>query len=166
MNISIPLGSAVAAFAAVACHWCVVDNGGDRPRKAWRMVLPAAFGSISAVSVLAVASLAPVCIVVWNIVLLSGATVGAIVGRSVRLQVDHIWGLVRVAWGKDTMLGSLILMLAALGGSAIGVLRVDGLPWACTMALAAGFCAGMLDGGVWSACRKVLRTPHSDLSGG
>ncbi len=130
--------------------------------KRWELAVAPVLGSMAAATLLYKASLATPCLAAWTVVVLGGAAIGAISGRSVRLQVDLTWRLVRTRWGLDGALAALVILIATLSASAFGILSLTILEWGCVAAIVAGFCAGLLSGRAGIVAKRTHSLASAD----
>ena len=159
---SLPYAAVFAVIAAIACYRTVVAQSRGQWIKRWRFSIAPAFGTLAAATLLYKASLATPCLAAWSVVVLGGFAIGAISGRSIRLQVNLTWGLVRSRWGFDSALAALVILISSLSAAAFAVLNLTILEWGCVAAIAAGFCAGLLGGRAWMVIKKVLYAANSN----
>jgi len=162
---SFPFGAVFAAAAAVACYRTVVLQSRGRTLKLWQLSIAPFFGGVAGATMLYRASLATPCLAAWSLVLIGGAVIGAATVRSVPLQVDHVFRLIRVNWGMDGALAALVILLGACAGALFGVFGNNMLVWACATAIAAGSCAGLLGGRAWALGKRVLYAVDNSLAG-
>ena len=159
---SFPYAAVFAVLAAIACYRTVVAQSRGQWIKRWRLSTAPVFGSLAAVTLLYKASLATPCLAAWSVVVMGGFAIGAISGRSIRLQVDLTWRLVRSRWGFDSALAALVILISSFSAAAFGLLNLTILEWGCVAAIAAGFCAGLLGGRAWMVIKKALYVANSN----
>ena len=84
-------------------------------------------------------------------------------GRSIGVQTDQVWGVVRP---KPTLDGAVIavgVVAAALVGAIAGFLPPETLPRQAHIAAASSLFAGYLAGRAWTMGTRAARSPHVDL---
>ena len=99
----------------------------------------------------------------WAVALALGALPGAVRGFTMRLQVDHMWSLIRLPRGRDGL-----WMAAALGGLSLITVVLTVIDSETTLlevltAAAAAAAAGYLGGRALALYLRTAHAPHRDL---
>jgi hypothetical protein len=88
---------------------------------------------------------------------------GVIRGRSIGVQTDQVWGVVRPQPALDGAVIAVGVVAAALVDAVAGFLPQGTLPRQAHVAAASSLFAGYLAGRAWSMGTRAARSPHVDL---
>ncbi|HET6222641.1 MAG TPA: hypothetical protein VFE11_10760, partial [Dongiaceae bacterium] len=88
---------------------------------------------------------------------------GVIRGRSIGVQTDQVWGVVRPQPAPDGAVIAVGVVAAALIDAVAGFLPQGTLPRQAHVAAASSLFAGYLAGRAWSMGARAARSPHVDL---
>lgn len=89
--------------------------------------------------------------------------VGALRGRSVGVQTDQVWGVVKPRPAFDAAAVAVGVLAAALADAIAGFLPQGTLPRQAHIAAVSALFAGYLAGRAWTMATRAARSPHVDL---
>jgi hypothetical protein len=84
-------------------------------------------------------------------------------GRSIGVQTDQVWGVVRPQPALDGAVIAVGVVAVALVDAVAGFLPQGTLPRQAHVAAASSLFAGYLAGRAWSMGTRAPRSPHVDL---
>jgi hypothetical protein len=99
----------------------------------------------------------------WAATALVGAVAGMVRGRSIGVQTDQVWGVVRPQPALDGAVIAVGVVAAALVDAVAGFLPQGTLPRQAHVAAASSLFAGYLAGRARSMGTRAARSPHVDL---
>lgn len=163
MNVGPSLFHLVLLAGAICCFALTLREVRHRPLTSWRLVAP----------VLAAAACALVFFLLkvgtgqppWTFgaALAAGLAVGAARGFTLKLQADHVSGMIRLPSARGSLLVAFFMVGAVLiemGGAFAGVAGTD---FRLVAPDVAALCAGILAGRVMAIAIRWHREPHVDL---
>lgn len=163
MTYPLSLVNILTAVAACACLWSVVPEAKGKPQKLWRLAVPAFLATLVALVLLAGAVTSFAHDATWAAAALIGIVGGAVRGRSVGVQTDQMWGVVRPQPVMDGAVVAVGVVAAALIDAIAGFLPQGSLPRQAHIAAASSLFAGYLAGRAWTMASRAVRSPHVDL---
>jgi hypothetical protein len=163
MTHAFSLVSVLTVLAASACLWSIVPEARGRTRKMWRLGVPPLLATLVALLLLAGAVTTFAHDATWAATALVGAIGGLLRGRTVGVQTDQIWGLVRPQPVLDGALIAVAVVAAALLDAIANFLPQGTLPRQAHIAAACSLFAGYLSGRAWIIATRAARSPHVDL---
>lgn len=163
MTYPLSLVNVLTVVAAGACLWSIVPEAQGKPQKLWRLAIPPFLATVVALVLLAGAVTSFTHDATWAATALLGAVSGVMRGRSVGVQTDQMWGVVRPQPVVDGALMAAGVLLAALVDAIAGFLPSGTLPRQAHLAAAGSLFAGYLAGRAWTIGTRAARSPHVDL---
>lgn len=163
MTYPLSLVNIVTVLAGSACLWSIVPEAQGKPQKLWRLGAPAFLAMVVALVLLAGAVTSFVHDATWTASALVGTVAGMIRGRSVGVQTDQMWGVVRPQPAFDGAVTAIGVLAAALIDAISGFLPEGTLPRQAHIAAASALFAGYLSGRAWAIGTRAARSPHVDL---
>lgn len=163
MTYPLSLVNILTVVAASACLWSVVPEAQGKPQKLWRLAVPPFLATLVALVLLAGAVTTFAHDATWVGTAVVGAIVGAIRGRSLGVQTDQMWGVVRPQPAVDGALVAVGVLAAALLDAVSGFLPQGTLPRQAHIAAASALFAGYLSARAWTLGMRAARSPHVDL---
>jgi hypothetical protein len=163
MTYPLSLVNIVTVLAACACLWSIVPEAQGKPQKLWRLGAPAFLATAVALVLLAGAVTSFAHDATWTATALLGTVAGMIRGRSVGVQTDQMWGVVRPQPALDGAVTAVGVLAAALVDAVSGFLPEGTLPRQAHIAAASALFAGYLSGRAWTIGTRAARSPHVDL---
>jgi hypothetical protein len=164
MTITFNLAALLNVLLAGAGVWATLPEVRGWPFKLWRLGLPAFFGTMTSIVMLANTPTSHVVEFMWLAAAGIGLVVGLIVGGRSKISTDQMWGLIQFERSFSGLLcTTLILMLVVTDSAALWL--GHGL-WDSKWdpATAAALLAGFLDGRAWRMASTAVRSPHADLN--
>jgi hypothetical protein len=158
--IDAPLGLAnvITVVLAVSCLSIVSAQGRAVVVRLWRLAIPAVFAAVVAIVLLAgVFDATMEHDAEWLAALLAGGLIGRFSGRTLAVDIDRIWGLVRVPRAVDGILAGIGLVGLSMIDFASAALRSPVID-PVHVAAAAAFCAGFIG---WRAVAIIGRSSHA-----
>ena len=158
--IDAPLGLAnvLTVIFAVSCLSIMAAQARAGIVRTWRLAMPAVFAAIVAIVLLAgvfEATLAHDA--EWLAGLVLGGLIGRICGHALAVEIDRIWGLVRVPRNVDDIAAAVGLVILSLIDFASAALRSPVIH-PVHVAAAAAFCAGFIG---FRAIAIIARSSHA-----
>jgi hypothetical protein len=163
MTYPLSLVNILTVIAAAACLWAVVPEAQGKPQKLWRLAVPPFLATLVALVLLAGAVTSFAHDATWVATALAGTVTGMIRGRSIGVQTDQVWGVVRPQATRDGALIAVGVIAAALVDAIAGFLPSGSLPRQAHIAAAGSLFAGYLTGRAWTMGTRAARSPHVDL---
>jgi hypothetical protein len=163
MTYPLSLVNVLTVLAAGACLWAVVPEAQGKPQKLWRLAVPAFLATLVALVLLAGAVTSFAHDATWAAAALIGTIGGVVRGRSVGVQTDQVWGVVRPQPVVDGAVVAVGVVAAALIDAIAGFLPQGSLPRQAHIAAASSLFAGYLAGRAWIIGTRAARSPHVDL---
>ncbi len=163
MVLTFNLAALLNVFLAVAGLWATLPETRGKPVKLWRLGVPPIFCTVTAIVMLANTPTPHLVEFMWIGAGLIGAVVGMVVGSRVHLEVDQMWGAIRLKpsyAGLATAVGVLLMVFA----DSIALWMGIGLwPPGHDPAIGAALLSGFLDGRAWRIAARAVRSPHAEL---
>jgi len=163
MTYPLSLVNILTVIAAAACLWAAVPEAQGKPQKLWRIAVPPFLATLVALVLLAGAVTSFAHDATWAATALVGTVAGVIRGRSIGVQTDQVWGVVRPQPALDGAVIAVGVVAAALVDAVAGFLPQGTLPRQAHIAAASSLFAGYLAGRAWSMGTRAARSPHVDL---
>ena len=163
MNYPLSLVNVLTVMAAAACLWSVVPEAQGKPQKLWRIAVPPVLATLVALVLLAGAVTSFTHDATWAATALIGTVTGVVRGRSIGVQTDQVWGVVRPQPALDGAVIAIGVVAAALVDAVAGFLPQGSLPRQAHIAAASSLFAGYLAGRAWSMGMRAARSSHVDL---
>jgi hypothetical protein len=163
MTYPVSLVNVLTVVAATGCVWSVVREARGKPQKLWRLAVPPVLATLVALVLLAGAVTSFAHDATWAATALIGAVVGALRGRSVGVQTDQVWGVVKPRPAFDAAAVAVGVLAAALADAVAGFLPQGTLPRQAHIAAVSSLFAGYLAGRAWTMATRAARSPHVDL---
>ena len=163
MNYPLSLVNVVTVIAAAACLWAIVPEAQGKTQKLWRLAVPAALALLVALVLLAGAVTSFAHDATWAATAVVGTIGGTVRGRSVGVQTDQVWGVVRPQPVLDGAVVAVCVLATALLDAVAGFLSQGVLPRQAHIAAASALFAGYLPGRAWTIGTRATRSPHVDL---
>jgi hypothetical protein len=163
MTYPLSLVNVVTVLAACGCLWSVVAEAKGKPQKLWRLAVPPFLAMLVALVLLAGAVTSFAHDATWTATAVIGTVAGLIRGRSVGVQTDQMWGVVRPQPVLDGAIAAVGVLAAALIDAVSGFLPQGALPRQAHIAAAGAMFAGYLAGRAWTIGSRAARSPHVDL---
>lgn len=163
MTYPLSLVNIVTMIAAAACLWTAIPEAQGKPQKLWRLAVPPFLATMVALVLLAGAVTSFAHDATWAATALAGAVGGFIRGRSIGVQTDQVWGVVRLQPARDGAVIAIGVIAAALVDGIAGFLPPGTLPRQAHVSAASSLFAGYLAGRAWSMGTRAARSPHVDL---
>src|SRR5262245_16759327 len=101
MTYPLSLVKLLTVIAAATCLWAAVPEAQGKPQKLWRLAVPPFFAMLVALVLLAGAVTSFAHDATWAATALVGTVGGMIRGRSIGVQTDQMWGVVRPQPARD-----------------------------------------------------------------
>lgn len=163
MPYPVSLVNVLTVVAALGCVWSGVREARGVPQKLWRLAVPPFLATLVALVLLAGAVTSFAHDATWAATALVGAVVGVMRGRSVSVQTDQVWGVVKPSPVLDAAAVAVGVLAAALVDAATGFLPQGTLPRQAHIAAVSSLFAGYLAGRAWTMATRAARSPHVDL---
>ena len=163
MNYPVTLVDIVSiAIAATCLRGTWPDLRGER-RKLYLLGLPPLLGVVVSIVILAEAVVTFEHDAIWIATALAGSLAGWWRGRQVVVQIDQVWGVVRTAPARDTVIAAAAILAVAVLDGISGLFQSGTLPRHAYFAAASALFAGYLAGRAFSLVRRAMRSPHTEL---
>jgi hypothetical protein len=163
MTHAFSLVSVLTVLAAFACVWSIVPEARGKSRKMWRLGVPPLLATLVALLLLAGAVTTFAHDATWAATAMVGAVGGMFRGRSVGVQTDQVWGLVRPQPVLDGVLIAVAVAAAALLDAIANFVPEGTVPRQAHIAATCSLFAGYLSGRAWIVATRAARSPHVDL---
>lgn len=129
----------------------------------WRLALPAAFAAVVALVLLAGVFEATLPHdAEWLIALLLGCLVGRMRGRTVPIEIDRVWGLVRLPRVMDGIAAALVIVAMAFTDFALAAFKTLFVQ-PVHVASVTAFCAGFICYRAMAIFMRSRQVPHVEL---
>ena len=163
MNYPLSLVNVLTVVAAAACLWSVIPEAQGKTQKLWRLAVPPFLALLVALVLLAGAVTSFAHDATWAATAVLGTVSGMVRGRSVGVQTDQVWGVVRPQPVLDGAAIALCVLATALLDAVAGFFPQSALPREAHIAAAGALFAGYLSGRAWTIGSRATRSPHVDL---
>jgi hypothetical protein len=166
MIAPLSLSNVLTVLLAIGCLWTMLVQSHAGVVRLWRLSLPPIFAAVQALVLLAGVFEATFAHdAEWVAAALVGAAMGRMRGWSLPIQVDQMWGLVRVRNSGDGVLAATVLVaLAAIDFTSAALERPVIEPE--HVAAGAALCAGYLGCRGLAMVVRAMRSPHVELHDG
>ena len=163
MTSSLNLVTVLTVIVAAGCLWSIVPQSEGRALKLWRLAVPPFLAAVAAVVLLAGSHQSLALDAAWAAAAIVGAGAGTARGRTVPVETDQMWGLVRPQRTRDGVGAAILLLLLAVADFASPFLDPADAPAQRYLAVGAALCAGFLGGRGWTMGARAARASHVDL---
>ena len=163
MTYPLSLANILTVMAAGACLWSVIPEAQGKVQKLWRLAVPAFLATVVALVMLAGAVTTFAHDATWSATAVIGVVGGLLRGRSIAVQTDQVWGVVRPQPAIDAAIVALGVVTAALIDAVSGFFPQDALPRQAHLSAASSLFAGYLTGRAWIIGTRAARSSHVDL---
>jgi hypothetical protein len=163
MTYPLSLVNVLTVIAAASCLWAAVPEAQGKPQKLWRLAVPPFLATLVALVLLAGTVTTFAHDATWAATALAGTVAGMVRGRSIGVQTDQVWGVVRPQPALDGAVIAIGVIAAALVDAIAGFLPSASLPRQAHIAAACSMFAGYLAGRAWTMGTRAARSPHVDL---
>ena len=162
-----PLGlvNVITVILAVSCLSVMAAQARAGIVRLWRLAIPAGFSAVVAIALLAGvfdASLAHDA--EWLAGLVLGGLIGRACGHSLAVEIDRVWGLVRVPRTIDDVAAATALVALSFIDFALDALRSPVIH-PIHIAAGAAFCAGFIAYRAVAIITKSSHATHVELHG-
>jgi hypothetical protein len=165
--IDAPLGLAnvLTVILAISCLSVVAAQASERIVRIWRLAIPAVFAGVVAIVLLAgVFEATLVHDGEWLAGLVLGGLIGRTFGNARAVEVDRVWGLVRVLRAADGMVAAVALVILAFIDFASAALRSPVIE-PVHVSAAAAVCAGFIGARAIAIIARSGHATHVELHG-
>jgi hypothetical protein len=139
------LSNVLTVLCALICLWTASPQASGGVWRLWRLATPAAFAAVVSLMLLAgVFEATWVHDAEWLVALILGGLAGRTRGWTMHVEIDQLWGLVRLPRSRDGVIAAFgIVAMAALDflSSALEAMIIEPQHIAAGSALFAGFLA-------------------------
>jgi hypothetical protein len=148
---------------AVASVACAIAQTKQRLVRRWLVLATGVLASLAAIALLSYPDVRDLLqLEVWSIAAV-GILAGAARGQFMRLDADHNWGLVRIAWAHDGLWVAIAVLLLAILQFAIEIRLRQQNPFETTVELPMVLASGYLLGASVLAWFRAGSIAHTDL---
>ncbi len=163
MIAPLSLSNVLTVLVALLCLWTMSPQAHGGVLRLWRLAIPACFAAVEAMVLLAgVFDATFAHDAEWLAGLVLGAVIGRMRGWTMNVQVDQMWGLVRLPRTNDGRLAALALVaLSAI--DFVSAALEDPVIEPQHVAAAAALCAGYIGCRAVSLIVRSGRAPHVEL---
>jgi hypothetical protein len=163
MIAPLSLSNVLTVLVALLCLWTMSPQAHGGVVRMWRLALPACFAAVEAMVLLAgVFDATWLSDGEWLAGLLLGSVVGRMRGWTMAVEVDQMWGLVRLPRTNDGRIAALILVVLSAIDFTSAALE-DPVVEPQHVAAAAALCAGYIGCRALSLIVRSVRAPHVEL---
>ena len=163
MIAPLSLSNVLTVLVALLCLWTMSPQAHGGVLRLWRLAIPACFAAVEAMVLLAgVFDATFAHDAEWLAGLVLGAVIGRMRGWTMTVQVDQMWGLVRLPRTNDGRMAALALVaLSAI--DFVSAALEDPVIEPQHVAAAAALCAGYIGCRAVSLIVRSGRAPHVEL---
>ena len=165
--IDAPLGLAnvITVILAVSCLSVMAAQARAGIVRLWRLAIPAGFAAVVAIVLLAgVFDATLEHDAEWLAGLVLGSLIGRTCGHALAVEIDRIWGLVRVPRAIDDIAAAIGLVVLSFIDFASAALRSPVIH-PVHVAAAAAFCAGFIAFRAIAVLARASHATHVELHG-
>jgi hypothetical protein len=163
MIAPLSLSNVLTVVAALLCLWTMSPQAHGGVVRLWRLAIPACFAAVEALMLLAgVFDATFVHDAEWLAGLVLGAAIGRTRGWTLAVQVDQMWGLVRLPRTNDGRMAALALVALSAVDFTSAALE-DPVIEPQHVAAVAALCAGYIGCRALSLIVRSVRAPHVEL---
>jgi hypothetical protein len=159
----VSFGHILAILGTVGCGLVVMRELQTRPIRLWRLFLMPLLVTLITLFLLIYMPPEMRHPSTWGIVLLIGILIGVGRGLLMRLQVDHMWALIRIPRPRDTLIMLILVAVLVLGEIASALAGPAGGKYHPLLTTALILCAGFCNGRALTAALRIGREPHFEL---
>jgi hypothetical protein len=163
MNYPVTLVDIASIAIAVGCLRSTWPDLRGAPRKLYLLGLPPLLGIVVALVILAESVVTFEHDAIWMATALAGGLVGLWRGRQISVQIDQVWGVVRTAPVRDTVIAAAAILAVAVLDGISGLFQPGTMPRHAYFAAASALFAGYLVGRAYSVVWRAMRSPHTEL---
>jgi hypothetical protein len=163
MIAPLSLSNVLTVLVSLLCLWTMSPQAHGGVVRLWRLAIPACFAAVEALVLLAgVFDATFAHDAEWLAGLVLGAVIGRMRGWTLTVQVDQMWGLVRLPRTNDGRMAALALVsLSAV--DFVSAALDDPVIEPQHVAAAAALCAGYIGCRAVSLIVRSGRAPHVEL---
>lgn len=157
------LANVLTLFVAFFCLWTMSPQARGGVVRLWRLAMPAAFAAVVALMLLS--SMFDASLLhdaEWVIALLLGGFIGRTRGWTLPIEIDQMWGLVRLPRARDGLVVAMGVVGLALTDFTSAALE-DAVIEPVHVAAGSAFCAGFLACRALAIIVRATRAPHVGL---
>ncbi len=163
MIAPLSLSNVLTVLVALLCLWTMSPQAHGGVVRLWRLAIPACFAAVEALVLLAgVFDATFAHDAEWLAGLVLGAVIGRMRGWTMTVQVDQMWGLVRLPRTNDGRMAALALV-ALSAVDFISAALEDPVIEPQHVSAAAALCAGYIGCRALSLIVRSVRAPHVEL---
>src|SRR5262249_27140663 len=159
----VSVGHAPATGGTIGCALAIMRELQARPMRPWRLFLMPLLVTLVALILLAYTPPELRHPPTWGAALLIGVMIGFVRGLWMRLQVDHMWTLIRLPRPRDTLWVFVLVAMLVLGELAVAIAGPDGQKYSPLLTTTLMLCAGFCNGRAWTLALRVRSAPHFEL---
>lgn len=157
------LSNVLTLFVAFFCLWTMSPQSRGGVMRLWRLAMPAAFATVVALMLLSgMVEATMQHDAEWVIALLLGGFIGRTRGWTLPVEIDQMWGLVRLPRAIDgTVIAAGVVALAVVDFTSSAL--EEALIAPVHIAAGSAFCAGFLGCRALAIVVRATRAPHVGL---
>jgi len=157
------LSNVLTVLVALLCLWTMSPQARGGVVRIWRLAIPACFAAVESLMLLAgVFDATFAHDAEWLAGLVIGSVIGRMRGWTMAVEVDQMWGLVRLPRTNDGRIAALALVaLSAI--DFVSAALEDPTIEPQHVAAAAALCAGYIGCRALSLIVRSVRAPHVEL---
>ena len=164
MIAPLSLANVLTVILAISCLSVMAAQARERIVRTWRLAIPAVFSGVVALVLLAgVFEASLVHDGEWLAGLVAGGVIGRARARSLAVEIDRVWGLVRVPRAADGLVVAVALVILSFIDFASAALRSPVIH--PVHVAAAAFCAGFIGLRAIDIIARSGHAKHVDLHG-
>ena len=165
MIAPLSLANVLTVILAISCLSVMAAQARERIVRTWRLAIPAVFAGVVAIVLLAgVFDATLVHDGEWLAGLAMGGLIGRACARTLAVETDRVWGLVRVPRAADGLLAAVALVILSFVDFASAALRSPVIE-PVHVAAAAAFCAGFIGLRAIDIITRSSHATHVELHG-
>jgi hypothetical protein len=163
MIAPLSLSNVLTVLVALLCLWTMSPQAHGGVLRLWRLAIPACFAAVEAMVLLAgVFDATFAHDAEWLAGLVLGAVIGRMRGWTMTVQVDRMWGLVRLPRTNDGRMAALAMVALSAVDFTSAALE-DPVIEPQHVAATAALCAGYIGCRALSLIVRSVRAPHVEL---
>ncbi|MBS0549516.1 MAG: hypothetical protein JSR24_17315 [Proteobacteria bacterium] len=163
MTFTFNLAALLNVLFAVAGLRATLPETRGKPVKLWRLGLPPIFCTVTSIVMLANTPTPHLLEFMWIGAASAGAVAGIVAGSRVHLEVDQMWGAIRLKPSYAGLVAALGVLLTVFADSIALWMGIGLWPPGHDPALGAALLSGFLDGRAWRIAARAVRSPHAEL---
>ena len=163
MIAPLSLSNVLTVLVALLCLWTMSPQARGGVVRIWRLAIPGCFAAVQALVLLAgVFDATIIHDAEWLAALIVGSVVGRMRGWAMHVDVDQMWGLVRLPRTIDGRIAAVALVALSAIDFTSAMLE-DPVIEPQHVAAAAALCAGYIGCRALSLIVRSVRAPHVEL---